>query len=152
MGKAWSDSQALKGDYESHDYVAFKGTVKRYRDQLQLNVQDCRRATEADRERGFDEAKLIPSAKEDVADLWRRLQALYPETIQRPVLRRLASELALDSLVLETDAPDLTVSRHRGERNSPEYLPDCLTALAEVRQAHIDLEGRKTTGSTVLLP
>ena len=24
--------------------------------------------------------------------------------------------------------------------------------LAEVRQAHIDLEGRKTTGSTVLLP
>jgi NADPH2:quinone reductase len=25
-------------------------------------------------------------------------------------------------------------------------------ALADIRQAHIDLEGRKTTGSTVILP
>ena len=48
-------------------------------------------------------------------------------------LRRLARELPLDSLVLETDSPDLTVSQHRGERNSPEYLPHCLQALAEAR-------------------
>ena len=48
-------------------------------------------------------------------------------------LRRLARELPLDAIVLETDAPDLTVASHRGERNSPEYLPECLAALAEVR-------------------
>lgn len=48
-------------------------------------------------------------------------------------LRRLATALPLDAMVLETDAPDLTVAAHRGERNSPEYLPDVLTALAEVR-------------------
>ncbi|KPK12420.1 MAG: DNAase [Acidithiobacillales bacterium SG8_45] len=48
-------------------------------------------------------------------------------------LRRLAKELPLDAIVLETDSPDLTVSQHRGERNSPEYLPFCLQALAEVR-------------------
>jgi TatD DNase family protein len=36
-------------------------------------------------------------------------------------------------LVLETDAPDLTVASHQGERNSPEYLPEVLAALAEVR-------------------
>ena len=48
-------------------------------------------------------------------------------------LRALASELPLDALVLETDAPDLTVASHRGERNSPEYLPECLRALAEMR-------------------
>jgi TatD DNase family protein len=48
-------------------------------------------------------------------------------------LRALARGLPADSLVLETDAPDLTVARHRGERNSPEYLPDCLAALAEAR-------------------
>jgi TatD DNase family protein len=35
--------------------------------------------------------------------------------------------------VLETDAPDLPVAAHHGERNSPEYLTDCLDALAEVR-------------------
>ncbi|MFP5507187.1 MAG: TatD family hydrolase [Gammaproteobacteria bacterium] len=50
-------------------------------------------------------------------------------------LRALARELPLEALVLETDAPDLTVAAHRGERNSPEYLPDCLRALAEVRGA-----------------
>lgn len=48
-------------------------------------------------------------------------------------LRKLASELPLDSIVLETDAPDMTVSSHRGQRNSPEYLPECLAALAGLR-------------------
>lgn len=50
-------------------------------------------------------------------------------------LRRLAAILPVEALVLETDAPDLTVAAHRGERNSPEYLPQVLAALAEVRQA-----------------
>jgi TatD DNase family protein len=48
-------------------------------------------------------------------------------------LRRLAKELPLDVIVLETDAPDMTVAAHHGERNSPEYLLDCLHSLAEVR-------------------
>jgi len=50
-------------------------------------------------------------------------------------LRRLAAELPIDAIVLETDAPDLTVAAHRGGRNSPEYLPDVLAALAQVRGA-----------------
>lgn len=50
-------------------------------------------------------------------------------------LRRLARELPLEALVLETDAPDMTVAAHRGQRNSPEYLPDCLAALAQARAA-----------------
>ena len=48
-------------------------------------------------------------------------------------IRQLARELPLTALVLETDAPDMVVSAHRGERNSPEYLTDCLSALAEIR-------------------
>ena len=50
-------------------------------------------------------------------------------------LRRLAAGLPLESIVLETDAPDMTVATHHGERNSPEYLPDVLAALAQVREA-----------------
>jgi TatD DNase family protein len=50
-------------------------------------------------------------------------------------LRRLARELPLEAIVLETDAPDLTVASHRYQRNSPEYLPEVLAALAEVRGA-----------------
>jgi TatD DNase family protein len=48
-------------------------------------------------------------------------------------LRRLAAALPVEAIVLETDAPDLTVASHRYQRNSPEYLPEVLAALAEVR-------------------
>ncbi len=48
-------------------------------------------------------------------------------------IRALAKALPVDALVLETDAPDMTVASHQGGRNSPEYLPECLHALAEVR-------------------
>ena len=62
-------------------------------------------------------------------------------TYQRSVkLRRLARELPLEAIVLETDAPDMTPSTYQGERNSPEYLLHCLAALAEIRaepEAHI---------------
>ena len=60
-------------------------------------------------------------------------------------LRALARELPLESIVLETDAPDLTVAAHRGERNSPEYLPDCLYALAQARDEDPDQVARATT-------
>lgn len=60
-------------------------------------------------------------------------------------LRTLARELPLDALVLETDAPDLTVASHRGERNSPEYLPECLRALAEVRGESPEAVAQSTT-------
>ena len=48
-------------------------------------------------------------------------------------LRKLAKSLPLSSIVLETDSPDLTVAQHRGQRNSPEYLPFVFQALASVR-------------------
>ncbi|MFV1973684.1 MAG: TatD family hydrolase [Thiohalobacterales bacterium] len=55
-------------------------------------------------------------------------------TYERSVkLHALAQALPLESIVLETDAPDMVVAQHRGERNSPEYLPDCLAALARLR-------------------
>ena len=60
-------------------------------------------------------------------------------------LRKLARELPLEAMVLETDAPDLTVASHRGERNSPEYLPECLQALAEVRGEDAEAVARATT-------
>jgi TatD DNase family protein len=60
-------------------------------------------------------------------------------------IRRLARELPLEAMVLETDAPDMVVAAHRGERNSPEYLPDCLAALARARDADPALIAAQTT-------
>lgn len=48
-------------------------------------------------------------------------------------IRRLASELPLESLVLETDAPDISPSWIHPARNSPEQLPAIGAALAGLR-------------------
>jgi 3'-5' exoribonuclease len=92
IGKVWADSPALSGQYEVHRFIAFRGAVKNYRDQLQVSIDDCREATDEDRRFGFDESLLIPSTREDIGDLWARLERLLRERVGRPVLRRLARE------------------------------------------------------------
>lgn len=67
-------------------------------------------------------------------------------------LHRLAERLPLDGLVLETDAPDLTVATHQGERNSPAYLPEVLGALAEARGLEpIDVAARTSANARAVL-
>ncbi len=56
-----------------------------------------------------------------------------PVTYKNSQLPDLVAAAGPDMILLETDAPDMTVAQHRGERNSPEYLPFCLDALADVR-------------------
>lgn len=62
-------------------------------------------------------------------------------------IRGLARELPLKSIVLETDAPDMAVANHHGERNSPEYLADVLLALSEVRDQSPEEVARQTTAN-----
>ena len=50
-------------------------------------------------------------------------------------LRRLAADMPLDSLLLETDAPDQPDAGHRGQRNEPARLPAILAAIAALRGA-----------------
>lgn len=67
-------------------------------------------------------------------------------------LRALAAVLPLSSIVLETDAPDLTVASHQYQRNSPEYLPEVLAALAEVRaEPASELAAATTANATAVL-
>ncbi len=94
-GKAWADSAALTQKFAAGDFVKLKGTVQSYRDQLQLKVDNCRPAGEADRAEGFDEALLIPSTRENVDDLWRRLTSALDADLARPEAKRLAA-LALE--------------------------------------------------------
>lgn len=49
-------------------------------------------------------------------------------------LQALFTELPLESIVLETDSPDMPLAGHQGERNSPESIPTILETLAELRQ------------------
>jgi 3'-5' exoribonuclease len=92
VAKVWADSPALHGQFELHRFIAFRGTVKSYREQLQLTIDECREATEEDRRLGFDEALLVPSTREDIDDLWLRLRSLLETEVERPAMRRLAAE------------------------------------------------------------
>ena len=49
-------------------------------------------------------------------------------------IRRLATDLPLDAIVLETDAPDIAPAWIHPARNSPEQLPRIGAMLAELRQ------------------
>jgi len=93
--KVWPETAAVRGDYQARDFVAFKGTVHLYRDQLQLNVDHCRRVDPRDNEQGFDPGRLIPTTPEGIEPLWRRLEAIFPPALRRPVLRRVV-EIALE--------------------------------------------------------
>ena len=48
-------------------------------------------------------------------------------------LRRLAAQLPLDAIVLETDAPDMAPAWAHQQRNSPEYLAQIASELAALR-------------------
>ena len=66
----------------------------------------------------------------------------YPNSTK---IHKLAKELPIESIVLETDAPDMVVESHRGERNSPEYIVESLTALAKIRNEDIETIASQTT-------
>jgi 3'-5' exoribonuclease len=100
LAKAWSDTPASRNAVDAQRFVAFKGSVRAFRESRQLHLEDCREATDDDRRFGFDEANLIPTTREDIDDLWRRLNGLLERRLSRPVLRR----LALDTLAVHGPA------------------------------------------------
>ena len=91
--KIWPDSPAIRQEFGEKDFVAFKGSVRQYRDQLQVNLDECRRVKEGDRENGFDEALLIPTTPAGIEPLWQRFGEIYPGAIERPELQLLTEEL-----------------------------------------------------------
>ena len=58
-------------------------------------------------------------------------------------LRRVVAALPADSLVLETDAPDMAPSFAEHPRNSPEYLPRIAALLAELRSEPLEQLARQ---------
>ncbi|MDH3355805.1 MAG: TatD family hydrolase [Chromatiales bacterium] len=60
-------------------------------------------------------------------------------------LRELVKKVPLESIVLETDAPDMAPTLHHGARNSPEYLPEIAQMIAEIREISIDEVAKITT-------
>lgn len=62
-------------------------------------------------------------------------------------IRKIAALLPAETLVIETDAPDIPLAGHRGEDNLPQYLPEVLSTLADLRNERIDAVARYTTAN-----
>lgn len=63
-------------------------------------------------------------------------------------LRELAATLPLDSIVLETDAPDIPPDfLQRGSPNEPKYLPRIAQTLAELREMSLEEIAQATTSN-----
>ena len=59
----------------------------------------------------------------------------YPRALN---IRRLAATLPLESIVLETDAPDIPPEWDAHGRNTPEYLPRIAATCADLRAISVD--------------
>ncbi|MCV6639175.1 TatD family hydrolase [Candidatus Albibeggiatoa sp. nov. NOAA] len=66
-------------------------------------------------------------------------------------LHRLIQALPLESILLETDAPDQPLSTHRGERNESSYLPEVLHTIASLRQQSPEDIAQITTNNAMQL-
>lgn len=70
--------------------------------------------------------------------------------ITRPGARRIRrsfSALPLSQIVLETDAPDMPLDGHQGERNSPEWIPEIARTLSTLRNESLAQIAEVTTGN-----
>lgn len=75
-----------------------------------------------------------------------------PVTYERAQrLRKLVTNLPLDSIVLESDAPDQPPSQYRGQRNEPAYIHEVLQTLAELRQEDPAVIAAATTKNAISL-
>ncbi|BCL62509.1 hypothetical protein DGMP_32020 [Desulfomarina profundi] len=63
-------------------------------------------------------------------------------------IRKLAAELPLEAIVLETDAPDMVGPvAQKNLPNSPEYLPNVLEALSLIRRESMEEIARQTSAN-----
>jgi TatD DNase family protein len=62
-------------------------------------------------------------------------------------LRGVAQKVALDHVMLETDAPYLAPVPHRGKRNEPAFVPHIAEALAQIKGVRGEEVARATTAN-----
>ena len=60
-------------------------------------------------------------------------------------LRHLVTTLPLESLLLETDAPDQPASAHHGQRSEPRMVVEIATTFAQLRECSIEKIANTTT-------
>ncbi|QRY81475.1 TatD family hydrolase [Pseudomonas sp. PDNC002] len=102
-----------------HAHAAMIATLKRYKPKRQGIVH----AFAGSREEAREYLKLGFRLGLGGAPTWPQANRL----------RKVVPEIPLESIVLETDSPDMAPAMYPGVRNSPEHLPEICTALAALK-------------------
>ena len=66
-------------------------------------------------------------------------------TFKKSTLPDVLSNIDIKHIVLETDAPYLAPTPHRGKRNEPSYITEVAAALSKIFNLSIDEVARITT-------
>jgi TatD DNase family protein len=96
------------------------------------------------------------SAPQDIAD--RALAIGFYLGFTGPItfkkaddLRRIAANVPIDRILVETDGPFLTPEPYRGKRNKPEYIPYIVDRLAGLKAMTIEALAAATTANAIRL-
>jgi 3'-5' exoribonuclease len=96
-GRVWDPSDArIARDFDRGDIVKVRASVSRYKDILQMKVDQLRLAITGEAEK----ADLMPSTTYDVAELWAQLTA-FIESFTEPDLKRLMTAILADPAIAE---------------------------------------------------
>jgi TatD DNase family protein len=74
--------------------------------------------------------------------------ATWPQALR---MHRVIAELPLDSVVLETDSPDMAPAMYPQVRNSPEHLPDICVALSALMNIAAERLAQASTNNAMEL-
>lgn len=62
-------------------------------------------------------------------------------------IRDLAKQIPLESIILETDSPDMSGFSHKGSRNQPDFIVDALNALSVIKNVSPEQIAMQTTAN-----
>jgi len=134
-------------DFDRGDLVKVRGSASRFKDTLQLKVDQLRKANTAE----ADKADMLPSTTYDVAALWRQLQA-FVESFTDPDLKRLLTTILADPALAHAyrEAPAAKQLHHAWLGGLLEHVVSLLT-LAERVVPHYPILDRDLLLTGVIL-
>jgi len=134
-------------DFDRGDMVKVRGSASRFKDTLQLKVDQLRKANTAE----ADKADMLPSTTYDVAALWRQLQA-FVESFTEPDLKRLLTTILADPALAQAyrEAPAAKQLHHAWLGGLLEHVVSLLT-LAERVVPHYPILDRDLLLTGVIL-
>jgi 3'-5' exoribonuclease len=146
-GRVWEPNDPrVARDFERGDIVKVRGSASRFKDTIQLKVDQLRKATAGEADKG----DLMPSTTYDVAALWAQLLS-FVESFTEPDLKRLPTILA-DPALAEAyrEAPAAKQLHHAWLGGLLEHVVSLLT-LAERVVPHYPILHRDLVLTGVIL-